>query len=668
MGARDVLAKKKSDRNLTAGKTRTAAQGLTLGFADEIEAGLRNPGLLLGLDSSKQEYARDVANARGAVSNYREDYPGRSAAFEMGGALLPLAGTYAASLLTGGAATPTAATTTANVVRLARKIPQLVKNMGKGALVGGGEGMAYGVGTQEGDLSQRDFLNRDAKVGAGIGFLMPAGMRSLGAVYNAGRNPVNRAERAFEGLMGNEMGGADITDMFQARNFDKPEMAADLNDSMQRRLGALEGMTGSQGRVIGDQLAARTARQGERVIDDLTDTTGVPLRNTDAYAAKEMAKRSANSKPLYEAAYEAGKVIDDAPINEMLRSSEMRSAYNDGLRIYNSQNSARALRGEPRLPELPDFPNVVKGEKVNIGLRELDNIYRGMRAQSDTAYRAGDAALGKALKDEAGALKDRLDKLVPEYGQARAVYRSDSEALESLANGRNFWKGGNVNARTLKDDMKDLDPASRNLYRAGAIDELRLKIRETEKVDGQGYADVVKKFFSRGDQRDRARLLFPDGAEGDKAFSLFENRLGQEVQMMDTMSRTKGSRTASLGAEIQQQLDDERYFSYDFDENIPKNLSDQTDKTLNTVRSRLMGGSKNTRRDLADLLLDPVGLKPPEVGPANLSPRMRQLNDNLLKRNQQAQQLTGLLNSRGAAMTAGTTGLLGAINSRDQSR
>ena len=291
-----------------------------------------------------------------------------------------------------------------------------------------------------------------------------------------------------------------------------------------------------------------------------------------------------------------------------------------------------------------------------------------MRAQSDTAYRAGDAALGKALKDEAGALKDRLDKLVPEYGQARAVYRSDSEALESLANGRNFWKGGNVNARTLKDDMKDLDPASRNLYRAGAIDELRLEIRRTERVDGQGYADVVKKFFSRGDQRDRARLLFPDGAEGDKAFSLFENRLGQEVQMMDTMSRTKGSRTASLGAEIQQQLDDERYFSYDFDENIPKNLSDQTDKTLNTVRSRLMGGSKNTRRDLADLLLDPVGLKPPEVGPANLSPRMRQLNDNLLKRNQQAQQLTGLLNSRGAAMTAGTTGLLGAINSRDQSR
>jgi len=44
---------------------------------------------------------------------------------------------------------------------------------------------------------------------------------------------------------------------------------------------------------------------------------------------------------------------------------------------------------------------------------------------------------------------------------------------------------------------------------------------------------------------------------------------------------------------------------------------------------------------------------------------MRQLLDNLLASNQQAEQLRGLLNSRGAAMAAGTTGLLGAINNRD---
>ena len=650
----------KNNRNFA--KTRTVAQGLTLGFADEIEAGLRNPGLLLGLDSSKQEYARDVANARGAVSGYRKDYPGRSASLEMGGALIPLAGSYAASLLTGGAAAPTAATTTANVSRLASKIPQLVRNMGKGAAIGGAEGMAYGVGTQEGNLSQRDLLNSDAATGAGIGLVMPAAFRGLGGIYNSARNPVTKAERAFEGLMGNEMGGADITDMYQARNFDKPEMAADLNDSMSRRLGALEGMTGSQGKAISTQLANRTARQGERIIDDLTETTEVPLNNTDAYAAKVMAQRSANAKPLYEAAYEAGNVIDDAPINEMLRSDEMRSAYNDGLRIYNSQNSARALRGEEKLPELPDFPDFAKGEPANLGLRELDNIYRGMRAQSDTAFRAGDSALGKAVKDEAEALKDRLDKLVPEYGQARAVYRSDSEALESLSNGRNFWKKGNVNARTLKDDMKDLDPASRELYRAGAIDQLRLDIRATQKVDGKGYADAANKFFSRGDQRDRTRLLFPDGAEGDQAFNAFENRLRQENQMMDTMSRTKGSRTTPMAGEVQAQLDDESYFSWDTNKGIGRNL---LDKTYNPLRSRLMGGKSNTRRELADLLLDPVGLKPPEVGPANLSPRMRQLSDNLLKRNQQAEQFRGLLNSRGAAMAAGTTGLLGAINSRD---
>jgi hypothetical protein len=50
------------------------------------------------------------------------------------------------------------------------------------------------------------------------------------------------------------------------------------------------------------------------------------------------------------------------------------------------------------LPELPDFPDFAKGEPANLGLRELDNIYRGMRAQSDTAFRAGDSALGQSRK------------------------------------------------------------------------------------------------------------------------------------------------------------------------------------------------------------------------------------------------------------------------------
>jgi len=132
--------------------------------------------------------------------------------------------------------------------------------------------------------------------------------------------------------------------------------------------------------------------------------------------------------------------------------------------------------------------------------------------------------------------------------------------------------------------------------------------------------------------------------------------------MMGTMSRTKGSRTTPLAGEVQAQLDDESYFSWDTNKGIGRNV---LDKTYNPLRSRLMGGKSNTRRELSDLLLDPVGLKPPGVGPANLSPRMKQLSDNLLKQNQQAEQFRGLLNSRGAAMAARTTGLLGAINSRD---
>ena len=57
--------------------------------------------------------------------------------------------------------------------------------------------------------------------------------------------------------------------------------------------------------------------------------------------------------------------------------------------------------------------------------------------------------------------------------------------------------------------------------------------------------------------------------------------------MMGTMSRTKGSRTTPLAGEVQAQLDDESYFSWDTNKGIGRNV---LDKTYNPLRSRLMGG------------------------------------------------------------------------------
>ena len=59
-------------------RVRTAAQGLTLGFGDEIEAFLRNP-----LNSERR--GETLSDIRGGISDYQEARPYESLGYEIGG-------------------------------------------------------------------------------------------------------------------------------------------------------------------------------------------------------------------------------------------------------------------------------------------------------------------------------------------------------------------------------------------------------------------------------------------------------------------------------------------------------------------------------------------------------------------------------------------------------
>jgi len=57
-------------------RARTFAQGLTFGFADEIEAGIRSLG--------GREYSELVAEVRDALSEYQQDRPIEALGVEIG--------------------------------------------------------------------------------------------------------------------------------------------------------------------------------------------------------------------------------------------------------------------------------------------------------------------------------------------------------------------------------------------------------------------------------------------------------------------------------------------------------------------------------------------------------------------------------------------------------
>ena len=120
--------------NIARDVARATTQGLTLGFADEIEAGVRS-----AFDSNKS-YTDIIKQVRGQIKDFRKSNPGTAIGTEIAGAILP---TIAAQFIPGLGQTASVA----NTARLA--------NIARGAGVAGAEGLVYGVGTAEGGLGER---------------------------------------------------------------------------------------------------------------------------------------------------------------------------------------------------------------------------------------------------------------------------------------------------------------------------------------------------------------------------------------------------------------------------------------------------------------------------------------------------------------------------------
>lgn len=142
-----------------------ARQGVTFGFGDEINAGVRAAADALGGKPFGEAYDERLAHERGLLEQTREENPVSSAVGTVGGAVLP-------GLLTGGT---TAATAGGAAI--------------KGGAAGAASGAAYGLGEAEGGPGDR--LEGAAK-GAALGGLFGAG---AGAAINVGT-------RAFRAAFG----------------------------------------------------------------------------------------------------------------------------------------------------------------------------------------------------------------------------------------------------------------------------------------------------------------------------------------------------------------------------------------------------------------------------------------------------------------------------------
>ena len=135
------------DYNKNTERLRTAAQGLTLGFGDEIEAGVRS----IGSDDS-YETIRD--RIRGRLNQYSSDNPGEALGIEMAGSLVIPGGVARTAAVKGG--------------KMA---------LSKVAGYNAGLGAGYGAGMSEGENASE--IAADATLGGAIGGIGGAGLQAI---------------------------------------------------------------------------------------------------------------------------------------------------------------------------------------------------------------------------------------------------------------------------------------------------------------------------------------------------------------------------------------------------------------------------------------------------------------------------------------------------------
>ena len=165
---------KTGDYSLGAERARTAAQGLTFGFADEIEAGARS----LFSDRGYKDIRDEV---RQNTKDYRTDNPGEALALEMaGGVVIP--GGIARSAFKGATGVSKLAAKKGMPLKEADRVNR-AKNanavtLKQAAGVNAGLGGAYGLGVSESDSVSG--MAADTALGATLGGVAGSAIHGVG--------------------------------------------------------------------------------------------------------------------------------------------------------------------------------------------------------------------------------------------------------------------------------------------------------------------------------------------------------------------------------------------------------------------------------------------------------------------------------------------------------
>jgi hypothetical protein len=507
------------------GPVKSALQGLSFGFSDEAEAGIK---ALLG----KGSYEQNLASLQLAKEQFEQESPGLAMASEFAGAI-PTA------LVGGAGAYRAAQMLSQRAPGIAQAVSPRVTGLG-GAAVGGG--VASGVtGAGTADPGQRMAgATAAAPIGAALGPAVRVAPQAISALpgvrqgLDIGREAISKipgvdirtdfARRAdiklLQALQQDGFSPDQIAARIQAvkQSGYKPETIIEVGGESTRRLADVVAQYPGASQAARALAEERGGGQMQRVLTDFREAFRV---NADAFDLAEdiIRKRGAAADPLYKQAYREGGVVADDRFMRFMKMPQFQDAYARAKKLA-------ALDGI----ELPEKAvNIDKAGGFDI--MTLDYIKRGL---DDVIY-LGKQPGGGIGSTEMGKLKDRrnefvglIDEVGPaSYKQARQAFAGPTEVLDAIEEGKKF---ANVDARQLQRQFARLSPAEQDGFKVGVYDAIRTNVNKG--ADGR---DVLSRVWSSPEKRDQIRVFL-----GDDTYDQLTTQLSREKLIRQTDAKLTG--------------------------------------------------------------------------------------------------------------------------------
>lgn len=500
---------------------RMVFQGASFGTSDEIYGSIKGA---IDPTMTAQE-GRD--EQRRLLADTKREYPKTSIALEAGGAVGT--GLLAAPFTGGGS---------------------LGAGLTRAAAVGAAEGLAYGMGTSEGNIGERVLGGADeALIGV---FVNPILQKTLGLLRPAARKVLTETARKMRGAQVsskaeqeliriidesgvNPNDSGEVTELLE--QIADGKILADISESARNALRAVYSQMGGNARekLIGQVLVKRA--------DEFTSEAESSIQNILAPGSAggniAIAVNSNLDEITAAASKEYKNIFEVAP--KIIRGTDDDLIDAVQMAVNRSDEGFKEIQDILKAEGLPSVFNVNKKTglitvKDSITLEQAEIVYRGIRDL------AGDVktkpTLKKALKGVVNQLKTEIDNYSPELASVRAKWAAVSNSKNAFDEGKKIFSKTPDDAEIIFDQIvSGGTEESLAAFRAGVAASIRSRF--AKKVGGR--SQFLKSLSSRDDKQAQIfRTIFP----GDDIDDVIR-QLDLAESAIDTKSRVlAGSQTA----------------------------------------------------------------------------------------------------------------------------